>query len=523
MPLIGKTILNYTISQKIGEGGMGSVYMGLHNTFNTKVAIKVLHPALRLNDILKEKFKKEAKVLSTLNHPNIVKVIDYYEDEEYLFIIMEYIDGLPLDELIKTKTGLLPEKRALQLFSKILDGIAYAHGKGIVHRDIKPSNIIIKNNDDIVIIDFGIVKIMDVNDTGHTSTGTKIGTLRYMSPEQVLGKNVDAQSDIYSLGVLLFYMVTGKSAYAENASEYELMKAVIELPLPKANTYYPSLTKKTQAVISEATNKNKIDRYVNCINFKKSVELVLLSIENEKAKNLPELEIRKPKPPKNAKSIEYFESAKIDYDRINENAKKRSEDLRYTQKKGKEALIPFFIILFIVVIILIPFAINYIKDNDFEKSKIITEKVDTRVGGAIMVESRNWIQNLSGSADHTTFIALLSAANLVGPLSGVGPFTIFAPTNVAFSKLPLGTVDALLKPENKSKLTGILCYHIIAGALKTSELKYNEKLKTMQGEELLIYFKKNKIFVNGADIEIENVINSNGIIHSIDRVLLPRK
>lgn len=150
------------------------------------------------------------------------------------------------------------------------------------------------------------------------------------------------------------------------------------------------------------------------------------------------------------------------------------------------------------------------------------------VGGAMMVPSKDIVDNAVGSADHTTLVAAVKAAGLVETLKGAGPFTVFAPTNAAFNALPAGTVDNLLKPENKAKLTGILTYHVVAGAFKSSDLKDGQKLKTVQGEELTIGYKDGKWTVwdtkgGSANITIADVISSNGVTYVIDAVLMPKK
>ena len=145
------------------------------------------------------------------------------------------------------------------------------------------------------------------------------------------------------------------------------------------------------------------------------------------------------------------------------------------------------------------------------------------VGGANMVPSKNIVENASASGDHTTLVAAVQAAGLVETLSGAGPFTVFAPTNEAFAKLPAGTVDNLLKPEMKNDLTGILTYHVVPGALKAADLTDGQKLTTVQGQELTVSVKDGKVTVNGANVTIADVISSNGITHVTDAVLTPSK
>ncbi len=145
------------------------------------------------------------------------------------------------------------------------------------------------------------------------------------------------------------------------------------------------------------------------------------------------------------------------------------------------------------------------------------------VGGANMVPSKNIVENAAGSADHTTLVAAVTAAGLGETLSGAGPFTVFAPTNEAFAKLPAGTVDKLLKPEMKADLKSVLTYHVVPGTLKAADLKDGQKLKTVQGKELTVSIKDGKVMIDGATVTIADVISSNGVTHVIDAVLMPKK
>lgn len=145
------------------------------------------------------------------------------------------------------------------------------------------------------------------------------------------------------------------------------------------------------------------------------------------------------------------------------------------------------------------------------------------VGGANMVASKNIVENAAGSSDHTTLVAAVKAADLAETLSGAGPFTVFAPTNAAFDKLPAGTVEGLLKPESKGDLTSILTYHVVPGALKASDLTDGQKLKTVNGKELMVSVKDGAVMINGAKVTIADVISSNGVTHVIEEVLVPKK
>ncbi|MEP6711746.1 MAG: fasciclin domain-containing protein [Ferruginibacter sp.] len=153
----------------------------------------------------------------------------------------------------------------------------------------------------------------------------------------------------------------------------------------------------------------------------------------------------------------------------------------------------------------------------------MAEEQGVMVGGANMVMSKNIVENAANSADHTTLVAAVKAAGLAETLSGAGPFTVFAPTNEAFAKLPAGTVDNLLKPAMKADLTKLLTYHVVPGMIKAADLKDGQKLKTVQGQELTVSVKDGKVMINGANVTIADAVSSNGVTHIIDAVLMPKK
>ncbi len=270
--MIGEQILNYKLIALLGEGGMGSVYVGSHIQLGRKAAIKILHQNLVKNSMIRERFKNEASTLANLKHPNIVGLYDYLETENGLCLIMEYVQGKPLDNYIQTVSGVINENLAVHLFSQILDGFQYAHSQGVVHRDIKPSNLIITPENDVKILDFGIAKILDNNNNKSlTQDGTRMGTVLYMSPEQVTGVPVDNRSDIYSLGVTLFQMVTGRCPYQEEGNtEFAIFSEIVHNPLPRANTFYIGVSDMMQAIIDKATAKNPDERFQSCAEFKQA-------------------------------------------------------------------------------------------------------------------------------------------------------------------------------------------------------------------------------------------------------------
>ncbi|QHT67005.1 serine/threonine protein kinase [Rhodocytophaga rosea] len=269
--MIGQQILNYKIESLLGEGGMGSVYLAVHMQLSRKVAIKALNPSLVKNPGIRVRFKNEASTLSSLHHPNIVILFDYLEEENGLYLIMEYVEGKTLDDYIQTVSGPIPESKAIPLFMQILDAFAYAHEQGVIHRDVKPANIMITGRERMKILDYGIAKLLSQRTHTLTQAGTKMGTVLYMSPEQVKGEPVDKRSDIYSLGVTLFQMLTGRSPYDDpNATEFAVYNKIVNEPLPRASQYYPNVSARMQAVIDKATAKKPEERFQDCQEFKEA-------------------------------------------------------------------------------------------------------------------------------------------------------------------------------------------------------------------------------------------------------------
>ena len=265
--MIGKSILNYEIISLIGEGGMGSVFLGKHTQVERTVAIKSLLPQFMSNNEIKQRFKNEASTLARLQHPNIVGLFDYYEDESGMFLIMEYVKGNPLDEFIRDVTGPMPEERAVPIMKGILEGFSYAHQQGIIHRDIKPANVIITKEDEVKILDFGIARLLGDGNHNLTKTGTQMGTVYYMSPEQVQGKKVDVRSDIYSLGVTFYQMLTGVNPYNGLTTEYEVYSKIVKEDLPPPQEIYPGIPVYLSSVLKKALAKDPDDRFQNCEEF----------------------------------------------------------------------------------------------------------------------------------------------------------------------------------------------------------------------------------------------------------------
>jgi serine/threonine protein kinase len=279
--MIENKIGKYKIIRLIGEGGMASVYEAEHEMLGTKVAIKVLNPILSANAQIKERFRNEAKLMASLDHPNITKVIDFDEQPQQLSIVMEFLNGEDLNDKIK-RNGPLSEKEITDVFSQTLSAFQYAHEKGIVHRDIKPSNIFILKNGHVKILDFGIAKLFGQGNE-MTQTGTQMGTPIYMSPEQVKAdKSIDHRSDIYSLGVTMFYAINGKPPYnSDTDSQFDIFNKIVYEPLPEF-----SAQNNHNLIVSKACEKNREERFQTCLEFLQAFSLPSLNPESNENSGL---------------------------------------------------------------------------------------------------------------------------------------------------------------------------------------------------------------------------------------------
>lgn len=270
----------------LGQGGMATVYEGFNENIGRKVAIKILNPLLSSNDDIIKRFKNEARVMASLSHPNIIEVIDFLEFQNNLCIVMEYLEGSDLSQLLKIK-GSLSESEIDNIFNQTLKALQFAHERGVVHRDIKPSNIYVLSDGTVKILDFGIAKILD-NTSELTQTGSQMGTPVYMSPEQVRSdKSIDHRTDIYSLGVTLYFAINGKPPYDSNTdSQFDIFNKIVFSPLPPIvnNTvYWP--------FISKACEKSVANRFQTCleweVNMSNKYNQTINQLQSEKDKKPP--------------------------------------------------------------------------------------------------------------------------------------------------------------------------------------------------------------------------------------------
>ncbi len=262
-----RQIANYTIEDTpIARGGMGQIFRGRDGQGKI-VAIKEILPEYASDWAILSRIEKEVEFLLKVNHPSIVKLYAAFRDDatQNYYIVMELVEGLNIEQYV-TKHGAIPEQQAVELMLKILDALQCVHNAHIVHRDIKPSNIMIRPDGNVCLLDFGVAKDMD-NNNGSTIPGSIIGTNGYMSPEQADGFSINFRSDIYSLGCVFYYMLTGHHAFNTLASEFETANAILNNEFPRLSKYKSGLSDILQRILDKATNKNMMLRYQNCYEF----------------------------------------------------------------------------------------------------------------------------------------------------------------------------------------------------------------------------------------------------------------
>jgi len=258
---IGDKLGNFLIRAEIGRGGMGTIYFAMDTMLNREVALKVIHPQLADNQQLMERFKIEAMTQARLNHPHIVTIFSFHRIEDDYIIAMEYVEGRSLKELLQEKKQLHPAE-AVDIIIQIAEGLRYAHNNNVIHRDIKPANILIDKDGKVKISDFGIAKIF--GSQGLTKTGIMLGTPWYTSPEQIQGKNIDFRTDLYSLGVTFYEVLTGRVPFdSETNSEFQIQKAHLETPPPRPSIYNPEIGIKLEKIILMALQKKVEKRFQN--------------------------------------------------------------------------------------------------------------------------------------------------------------------------------------------------------------------------------------------------------------------
>ncbi|MBU4174915.1 MAG: Stk1 family PASTA domain-containing Ser/Thr kinase [Actinobacteria bacterium] len=267
--MIGTTLNGrYEIEELIGTGGMADVFRARDNLLGRTVAVKVLHAQYAKDPVFIQRFRQEAQSAGNLNQPNVVNVYDWGIEGDTYYLVMEYVEGHDLKDVILSGGPLLPE-RAVEITLNICAALEAAHAQGIIHRDIKPQNIFITSDNQVKVMDFGIAR--SAGGTAMTQTGTIMGTAQYISPEQAQGQTADQRSDLYSLGVVLYEMLTGKPPFDGDTPVSIAYKHVREDPLPPSMVN-PDVSPELEAVVMKALSKNPENRYQNVVEMQADLE-----------------------------------------------------------------------------------------------------------------------------------------------------------------------------------------------------------------------------------------------------------
>ena len=336
----------YEIIKTIGEGGMANVYLANDTILDRKVAIKVLRGDLSNDEKFIRRFQREALSVSNLSHPNIVEVYDVGEEDGQYYIVMEYIEGKTLKQLLKKRETLtLPE--VIDIMLQLTDGLAHAHESYIIHRDIKPQNIMILDNGLVKITDFGIA--MALNATQLTQTNSVMGSVHYLPPEQANGKSATVKSDIYSLGILMYELITGSVPFkGDNAVEIALKH--MKEKIPSIRKQNPTIPQSVENIVIKATAKNPRNRYDSVKEMHDDLE-ICMEIENAKKVTFeyPENDIDDSEPITKKKEKNKIEKPNVEYTEKKEES--IEEDILETPKKRNTVILLLTgIVLFLLII-----------------------------------------------------------------------------------------------------------------------------------------------------------------------------
>ena len=269
-PWVGKLVGSCRIESKIGEGGCGQVFRGLDTMLERPVAIKVLHPALAARSDIAKRFRSEALALARFGHPNIATLYSFHQIADTYVMVMEFIEGKTFEELLK-RDGPMSPVRAIALLQQALEGIEHAHRHGVIHRDLKATNLMVNRAGIVKVMDFGVARALDTD--GVTQANQPLGTPEYMSPEQVRGEELDARSDFYAVGVLLYKMLTGRLPIRGD-SPFAVMQAQIETE-PRPLREHLDVSAELEAVVNRALAKKREDRFESAAAFRAALETAL--------------------------------------------------------------------------------------------------------------------------------------------------------------------------------------------------------------------------------------------------------
>jgi eukaryotic-like serine/threonine-protein kinase len=275
--MVGEVLVDrFELEELVGTGGMSSVYRAHDRLLDRKVALKVLHEQYSEDDDYVERFRREARAVASLSHPNIVGVIDRGEHADRQFIVFEYVEGDNLKRMIERR-GPAPVETALELGVQMARALSFAHQNGLIHRDVKPQNVLLNGDGHAKVTDFGIARSLDMQ-RGMTQTGTVLGTSDYIAPEQAQGQHVDDHTDVYSLGVVLFELLTGHVPFTGENFVAVAMRHINEPP-PPIRTERPDVPPRVEAAIQRAMAKEPDDRFPTMADFCQELDVCLAEVQ----------------------------------------------------------------------------------------------------------------------------------------------------------------------------------------------------------------------------------------------------
>ena len=284
----------YELEELVGTGGMSSVFRARDRQLEREVAIKILHQHYADDPEYLERFRREARAVARLSHPNIVTVIDRGDDGGRQYIVFEHVEGENLKELV-VRSGRLPVRQALELALAVADGLAFAHDHGLVHRDVKPQNVLLSNEGEVKVTDFGIARSLHV-EHGVTQTGTVLGTSEYLAPEQASGKTVSPATDVYSLGVVLWELLAGEVPFVGENFVAVALRHVNEPP-PHLRERRPDVSPRLEAAVERALAKDPAHRFASMTAFAEELRACLAEAEGYAAPPAGDAELTLISPP----------------------------------------------------------------------------------------------------------------------------------------------------------------------------------------------------------------------------------
>ena len=343
----------YEIIRSIGEGGMANVYLGYDTILDRNVAIKVLRGDLSNDEKFVRRFQREALSASSLAHPNIVEMYDVGEDDGTYYIVMEYVDGKTLKQLLK-KRGTLTLSEAIDIMSQLTDGMAHAHDSYIIHRDLKPQNIMIKDDGQIKITDFGIA--MALNSTQLTQTNSVMGSVHYLPPEQASGKGSTIKSDIYSMGIIFYELLSGSLPFrGDNAVEIALKH--MREPLPSLREENSAIPQSIENIIKKATAKNPKNRYDSA----RSMHEDLLTALDDDRMDEDVYQYKYPENENEGKRAKKLEAEEVNLENVEDEDIEDTEDFVTKieedgeEKKSKKVIIILISVFSVIILLLLLF------------------------------------------------------------------------------------------------------------------------------------------------------------------------